>query len=178
MCTQPLRGHTLIEILIVLTITGIVSALAIPGTLGLIQDSRRTSAINALVRSLQYARSTAAMQQRTVVVCRSADGETCSGQRWSDGWIVFADLDRDRPPERDPGEPVLARQEALGGDARMGGNRIRFSYRPFGRRSTNGTLVYCDDRGPSSARAVVVSYTGRPRIAREAPGGGALSCPD
>jgi type IV fimbrial biogenesis protein FimT len=60
----------------------------------------------------------------------------------------------------------------------MTGNRIRFSYRPFGRRSTNGTVTYCDDRGADAARAVIVSYTGRPRTASLAPGGKPLRCPD
>jgi len=173
-----MRGHTLIETLLVVAIVGVAASFAIPGMQSLAKDSRRASAINGLVRSLQYARSSAALDGRTVVVCRSRSGQRCDGERWSDGWIVFPDLDRDSPPERDPVEPILAVQAALGGDAKMDGNRVRFSYRPFGRRSTNGTIIYCDDRGDPAALAVVVSYTGRPRIAREAPGGGPLRCPD
>ena len=44
-------------------------------------------------------------------------------------------------------------------------NRSYFEFRPFLRRSTNGTISFCDARGPSSARRVIVSFTGRPRVA-------------
>ena len=43
--------------------------------------------------------------------------------------------------------------------------------------ATNGTLVYCDRRREAAARALVISYTGRPRVAAEGPAGRDLDCP-
>ena len=56
------------------------------------------------------------------------------------------------------------------------GNRPYFDFRPIMRRSTNGTLVFCDERGPAAARAVIVSYTGRPRVDTVAADGARLVC--
>ena len=55
-------------------------------------------------------------------------------------------------------------------------NRRLFEFRPFGRRSTNGTVTFCDRRGAEQARAVVVSFTGRPRVTRNGSGMAALIC--
>ena len=54
-------------------------------------------------------------------------------------------------------------------------NRASFQFRPFFWRSTNGTVTFCDERGVAAARAVIVSYTGRPRVSDRGPGR-ALTC--
>jgi type IV fimbrial biogenesis protein FimT len=54
-------------------------------------------------------------------------------------------------------------------------NRPYYEFRP-GRRSTNGSIVFCDGRGAVAARAVIVSYTGRPRVARVDAEGRPLKC--
>jgi len=56
-------------------------------------------------------------------------------------------------------------------------NRERFRFRPNYRRGTNGTIRFCDRRGSAAARAVIVSYTGRPRVAATTASGEPLPCP-
>jgi hypothetical protein len=41
----------------------------------------------------------------------------------------------------------------------------------------NGTVTFCDTRGPAAARAVIISYTGRPRVSDRGPGRRPLVCP-
>jgi hypothetical protein len=55
-------------------------------------------------------------------------------------------------------------------------NRPYFELRPLFRRSINGTVVFCDVRGSVAARAVIVSYTGRPRTDNVAADGQRLAC--
>jgi type IV fimbrial biogenesis protein FimT len=89
---------------------------------------------------------------------------------------MFANQDQDYPATVDANEPVLAIGDAFR-HGNIHGNRREFVFRAFEIRSTNGTLVFCDARGAAHARAVVISYTGRPRIATTRPGGSPLRCP-
>jgi type IV fimbrial biogenesis protein FimT len=54
-------------------------------------------------------------------------------------------------------------------------NRPYYEFR-VGRRSTNGTVVFCDRRGTAAARSVIVSYTARPRVADRDADGRPLQC--
>jgi hypothetical protein len=56
-------------------------------------------------------------------------------------------------------------------------NREAFIFRPYGKRSVNGTINLCDQRGPGAARSVIVSYTGRPRTTRADIASNQLRCP-
>ena len=90
--------------------------------------------------------------------------------------MVFVNLDDEYPPRRSPAEPLLyMHTPELEGT--IVGNRPYYEFRP-GRRSTNGTTVFCDARGTPAARAVVVSYTGRPRVATRDADGRPLRCAD
>jgi type IV fimbrial biogenesis protein FimT len=112
------------------------------------------------------------------VVCRSRAGRQCDPDAaWQDGWLVFANADRDHPPVVDPGEAVLAAGSGWRG-GRIRANRRAFVFRAFELRSTNGTLVFCDARGAEFAKALIISYTGRPRVATTRPDGSPLRCPD
>jgi type IV fimbrial biogenesis protein FimT len=159
-------------------IGSVVLCIGVPSFRGFALDARRTADVNGFVLAVQLARSEAAKRGRPVVVCASADGARCTDpkSRLDAGWIVFVNEDDARPPQREAAEPVLyVHKSALVGT--ITANRDLFEFWPFlGHRSTNGTVVFCDARGAGAARAVVVSYTGRPRVDSVAAGGGPLTC--
>jgi len=89
--------------------------------------------------------------------------------------MVFVNSDDARPPQRSEDEDLLY-FHAPRMEGSISANRRLFEFRPFGWRSTNGTITFCDERGQTQARAVIVSYTGRPRVSIEGPGGRELRC--
>ena len=174
---QRCRGISLWELLLVLAVASVLSAVGIPGVSAFVLNARRTADINAFVTAIQLARSEAFKRGRTVVLCKSADGSGCGGAEveFGQGWLVFVNEDEIRPPGRSAAEPLLhAYRPAMSGTIRA--NRNLFEFRAFGRRSTNGTVSFCDRRGAAHARAVVVSYTGRPRVSGSGAGLSPGSC--
>lgn len=170
-------GVSLWELLFTLTLGAVILALAVPSFRSFLLDARRTADINAFVASVQLARSEAAKRARPVVLCKTTDGNSCAGDaaRYDTGWMVFVNTDDIRPPQRSDNEDLLFRYmpKTLGS---IEANRRLFEFRPFGWRSTNGTVTFCDADG--RARAVIISYTGRPRIADIGPGDRLLVCAD
>lgn len=173
-------GHTLAELLMVLAISSILLGLAAPGLGQLVQESRMTTRINLLVTSLNLARSEAVRRSMPVALCKSPEGILCdNGAEWQHGWIVYADTDRDR--KRGFEDPILQVQEAYEPGAAVdfasfysGGRYVYFHSNGFTR--TNGTFTFCDPRGDEAARALILSSTGRMRVARETGSGNALRC--
>jgi type IV fimbrial biogenesis protein FimT len=169
-------GVSLIELLITVSIAAIILTLATPNFLNLIRDYERTSHVNAMLMGMQLARSESIKSGRDVVVCSRASQGTCGGKNdWSKGWIVFENADQDDPPVVDTGEAIIRETEHAAG-LKWQSSLTRFVYRPFNRRSTNGSLIYCDSRGGDATRAVVVSWTGRPRVAPYQSDGTAYAC--
>jgi type IV fimbrial biogenesis protein FimT len=159
-----LDGLTVIERAVLVAVASILAAASVPALRSLILDVRMTRQVNAFVHSIHLAKQEAHKQTRYVAICKSPDGRQCQHDAaWREGWMVFVNSDRDEPPQVDAGERVLqviARYKGGG----IGANRSSFVFRPFQVRSTNGTVVFCDARGRDAAKAIVVSYTGRPRL--------------
>jgi type IV fimbrial biogenesis protein FimT len=171
------RGFSLFELLYVLAVAGVLAAIAVPSWSAVLSDSRRTAALNAIVGAIQFARSEAVKRAEEVVLCKSGGASRCATDGgWETGWLVFVNLDRDSPPTLDAGEPLIQQHGPLP-SAQISANRDAFTFRPFARASTNGTVIYCDSRGSAAARAVIVSTSGRPRISLTTSGGGPLPCP-
>ncbi|MBM0108627.1 GspH/FimT family pseudopilin [Steroidobacter sp. S1-65] len=172
------RGLTLFELLIAMTILAIAVGLAIPSLDTLLRDSQRTAAVNGFVHAIFLARSTALTRNKAVSICRSTDGLTCTHQTidWQHGWMVFENADRDEPPVRDANETVLAVQHRWSGGT-ITSNRRSYTFRPHHHGVVNGTLVFCDHRGPTEARAVIISAVGRPRVSRRDSDNRPLRCP-
>ena len=169
-------GFTLLELLATVAVAAIVLASGVPFVRSLVLDARRTSAVNGLVHGIHLARTEAHRDLRDVVVCRSATGSTCAAAgNWASGWIVFVNEDRDDPPQIDGGERVLhvIQRQSVGS---ITSNRRAYVLRPYALRATNGTVVFCDERGRPAARAVIVSYTGRPRVSTRNASGQPLTC--
>ncbi len=165
------RGLTLLELLFALAVGAVLLAAGVPALERLSLDARRTADVNAFVTAVQLARSEAAKRGRVIVVCGSADSSTCTPD-YSAGWLVF--VDEDGRPGRAADEPLLFAYRATI-EGTISSNRALYEFRPFRRRSTNGTVTFCDRRGAAAARAVIVSYTGRPRVSATGPGR-PLSC--
>jgi len=173
---MPFRGYTVWELLVAIAVTAVALGLGLPALGHLRLDAERTSAVNAFVGAVQLARSEAAKRARPVVLCKTIDFEHCGGDeiRYDHGFMVFVNEDGRRPPHRSAEEPLI-RAYRPSERLSISSNRQLFEFRPFRARSTNGTVTFCDRRGDVAARAVVVSYTGRPRIAEAGPGR-ALRC--
>jgi type IV fimbrial biogenesis protein FimT len=172
-------GFTLLELMISLTILAILGGLAAPSFSGMWLDAQRTTAVNGFIHSIFLARSVAAQSSRTVTICRSTDTQTCSHQTddWQAGWIVFVNADDDEPPTLDSNERVLEVFQAWRGGT-ITSNRPSFSFRPDIHRVVNGSIVFCDHRGSSQARAVIINSAGRPRVSSLDSNGRPLRCPN
>ena len=172
------QGYTLYELMLTLGVAAILISAGLPSFAGSLARARQATEINALFHAAHVARKESIMRRRVVTLCPSLDAATCRNDTdWSDGWILFENTDRDSPPVRDPGEPLL-QVHAVADTVRIRANRRSFTLRATFLRATNGTFVVCDAAERVPGKALVVSYTGRPRVAFEQRNGDAWACPD
>ena len=171
------QGFTLYELLITLALAALISGLAMPSLSALKARQQQRAEIDALFHAIHLARKESILKRKVVSLCPSQDGSSClPGLDWSMGWLMFENDDRDSPPQVDPGETVLASRRVQ--DFRIVANRSGFTLRATFQRATNGTFVLCDPLERIPPLALVVSYTGRPRVARHTTDGELYSCAD
>lgn len=153
-------GHTLAELLVVLGLAAIATSLAVPTFRDLGANVRRDAVVEELRASLLLARTEAVSRGVPVVVCPSLDGRACRPDpAWSRGWLV---LERDAA---DGNVQPLASVRVTGPvDVRA--TRASVEFQPTASAGTTATFSVCDERGAPAARAVIVSRTGRVRVAR------------
>ncbi|MGQ9685303.1 MAG: GspH/FimT family pseudopilin [Thiobacillaceae bacterium] len=159
-------GVTLIELLVTISIAAILMAIAVPGFQDFFRRNRLDSATSDLMATLNYARSEAIRRGVPVSVCRSSNGESCSGG-WQEGWIVFTNPDNDDTV--DAGEEILRVHQALPNGITLNANTnftTRITYRSDGRitNTVGGTFFFCPASGTTDARQIVVNGAGRARI--------------
>ncbi|TAJ52057.1 MAG: prepilin-type N-terminal cleavage/methylation domain-containing protein [Nevskiaceae bacterium] len=94
---SPNRGFSLLELLVVLTIAGLLMGLALPGFREFLISAARREASTGLYISLNRARSEAIARNRTVKVCAldlAASTPSCaSAGNWLNGWITYVELE-------------------------------------------------------------------------------------
>lgn len=166
-----MRGFTLQEVLVSLLIGGTV--ITGGSTLwGVLQESAKTAAANDLVAHLHLARSEAVKRQVRVNICASNDQSSCAvpsadHTSWHHGWVVYADTNRNGRLDADE---LLRVHRPLGRSLviHTSAARHQIGYQPTG---TSGgstvTFALCDARGSKFARYVIVSNSGRARVARK-----------
>lgn len=173
-----MRGFSLYELAITLLLIAVMAGMAVPSMSAMIARNRQSAEINALFHAIHVARKESIMRRQVVSICPSFDQVGCEpGSDWSGGWIMFENRDRDEPPQIDPGEPLL-QVHAARDSVRISANRRGFTLRATQKRATNGTIVVCDGQSRVLPKALVISYTGRPRVALKTPRGAAYTCAD
>ena len=169
-------GFSLLELLLTIALAALILGLGLPSFGKLGARTRQGVAIDALFHAVHLARKESITRRQVVSLCPSFDGRRCTpGTDWSGGFLMFENRDRDEPPQVDRDEPVLQRHAAPE-NLVITANRRGFTLRATFRRATNGTIVVCDRAARVPPKALVISYTGRPRVALETPRGTPYAC--
>ncbi len=142
-------GFTLMELMVTLSIAGIMLSIAIPSFTSTIRSSRITTQVNEFVTSINFIRSEAVKRGMRVSMCKSSDGATCvTSGNWAQGWIVFTNQNEDADYDGAP-ETILKRQEAAQSQNTIVGNTLVddiISYIASGEIVSSGSIFFCDDR--------------------------------
>src|SRR5262245_19073925 len=89
-----IAGFTLHELMLVLAIVGVGTALAIPNMRSFIWNNRLTGAANDMLTAVHRARSESIKQHVQTIMCFSADPSAavpaCDGNG-TKGWVIFID---------------------------------------------------------------------------------------
>lgn len=88
-------AFTLIELLITVTVLGVLMAIALPNLRDFVVSNRLSSQVNGFVGLLNYARSEAIVRNQSVLVCakQAANNECSTADSWADLEVqVFVDV--------------------------------------------------------------------------------------
>ncbi len=181
-------GFSLLELMIVVTLAALITAIGVPSFQSTVANQRRTAAVNELALAFNLARSEAIKRVRYVSICKSNDGATCGNPtvEWEDGWIIFANADNASPGTVDPGDEIIRVHPALNDTLTLRRTGVVdgfVSFRPSGTLGTaavnhTGTLTLCDHRGAVAARGMILRPSGQWIVSDDVGHDGAvLGCP-
>ena len=176
--SSAVKGFTLIELMMTLSIAAILLTVAVPSYITFTQNSRITAQTNKVITAVSLARGEASKRGTRVVLCRSnevgqADPD-CSGNSgtakdWSNGWLVFAVGTARSTPLYDPAQNDVWIAQFETEDNIMiktvGANDKNLEFNPDGTTNEGGgtaKFAICDDRGAAKGKLVEVSPVGRP----------------
>ena len=191
------RGFTLVELLVVMTIGAILVAAAVPSFSWFIATTRAGNAANTMVGAFELARSEAIRRSNVVSVCRTLDPNAaeaavaCSNAAgagyaagdWASGWVMFEKRGATATGTYENGvDFILQRQQPIGvGNflLLMLGNLAgaAVAYDRFGTAASSAGTFSVDYRDPASATltgaarcVVVAAVTGRITVNRPTAG--------
>lgn len=150
---KTMRGFTLLELMMVLAITGVLLAWGVPSFQQMLASNRLVTNANNLVYTFQLARSEAIARGRSIDIVAATGG-------WENGWSV------EEPDPADPACPATDATTIKNWEAMVGTPDITYAatcyrYDAQGRLSASGTLTICDDRTGENGRQVNLNKIGR-----------------
>lgn len=155
------RGVTLIQLLFGLGLVALLTQMATASYSAMSRDLQRQAAAKSLAQALRAARSEALMRNEVVRLQAREGG-------WSSGWRILLDQ----------GESPLLQEYSADGRITIVGNQpvarqVRFSGLGVPLREGSaflaGSLQICSEPGEKKLYQIVLSRTGRIRLAHEQP---------
>jgi type IV fimbrial biogenesis protein FimT len=163
-------GYTLLELMVTVTIAGILMGVAVPSFTSIIDSNRLTTYANDLVTALNYARSEAIKRNLRVSLCKSINSVSCTTiNNWSQGWVIFTDQNNNSTYDNST-ETLLRVQTYKANTTTMVGetsvaNYISYIATGQSQLSTGafqaGTIKICDERTGNVGINIALNSTGR-----------------
>ncbi|WP_162525024.1 GspH/FimT family pseudopilin [Marinobacter sp. BW6] len=168
-------GFTLVELSVVLAISAIILAFAIPGTANLLNHSGRHTALSDLIATLNLARNTAINEQTTVTLCAIGNDSKCAND-WSLPIVAFRDPTRSKQIKHDSQIVRVMHPIETGRLVVRSGIHNYFRFQSSGwSRGTLGHFIWCPDSDDNHYAAQVrINMGGRPQMARDYDGDGVV----
>ncbi len=161
-------GFSLVELMVTVSIVGIVAAIGAPSFQSMINDTRSNSLANEFASSINLARSEAIKRGAQVTVCKSditATNPTCStSANWQNGWLIF--VDTGTLGTVDNADTRLKVGQPSSSNAAITPDTIftnYISYLPSGMSNGAGNILICVG---GIARTINISTTGRNRFTK------------
>ncbi|MDR2212297.1 MAG: GspH/FimT family protein [Pseudomonadales bacterium] len=184
------RGYTLLELLVVLTLLGLLLTLGLPDLRRWQREAQSEALLVELGRLLAEARGTAVTQGVPVTLCSSITPPLCDAA-WQRQALLFTDHDGDRVFDRTDGDLMLRHWTPPEAQGRLLLSnfpaRPSLQFLPTGFTSgESGNFTWCPPNAePSAIRQLIFTRSGRTRMAldtngdgiREGADGQPLSCP-
>ncbi|MEO6353476.1 MAG: GspH/FimT family pseudopilin, partial [Burkholderiaceae bacterium] len=159
-----LKGFSLIELMVVLSIAAILMGIAVPSFRTLIQNQRMTTNVNDFFAAINLTRSEAL--QRGVRVDMVAAGD---GSNWSNGWIVFVDENSDQTLNSN--EKLIFTHEAVPNGisvtSTVPGTRLAIGFNATGSIKLDGNQKGCTVSFALDAedkKRIKLNFLGRPKV--------------
>jgi type IV fimbrial biogenesis protein FimT len=154
---QGSPGVTLVELVFCVAVVGILAAFAAPSLRSALRASAVRGATFELLAGLQQTRTSAIASARTGTWCLSdASGGCLAGNGPAGSWASFL---------QDPGGAAPLAGGALPWGIELRATRARLTFPPDDLSGSTGTLTICDRQGIATPRAIILSQSGRVRLA-------------
>ncbi len=159
---RPDRGFTLMETLLVMSISFIILGIGVPSYAQFIRDLRVSQATNELRQSLRVAQVEAVKRNSVVRLCPSNDGVACNaGDSWNQGWITY--IKPDESFEDLTETQVLFYQNRLKNVRITKNGHATVKINPGYTIGSNQTFTVCPKQQQLSGTQVVLTQAGRIR---------------
>lgn len=156
------KAFTLIELIVSISITSILAAIAIPNFSEFIVQLRVDNEISSLHRILLITRNSAINSGHKAIVCPLNNSFQCTDQ-WQNELSVFVDVNDNK--KLDANEKVISIRAEINTNDKLiyGSGRNKITFKPTGQLSglANGTFRYCPEMYENYSRGIVVARSGR-----------------
>jgi len=166
MRTRKYRGVTLLELVFGMALLALLAGLAVPGFRTSLRAAAIRSASFELLAGVQQARAHSILESRPGLLCLTdAAGACLAAGAPASSWRSYLE----------PGpDSAGAGPRQLGGQVLPRGVMVRSSrsplrFWPTAFAASPGTLTICDLRNEVAPRAIVISQSGRARLASGSP---------
>ena len=160
------RGFTLVELMIAITMLGILMAAAMPSFNAMVGDNRINAESNKFIANLNFSRVAASTRASVINLSR----KSATSNDWTQGWEIYTDQDATGNTVRVVADTLLRDVNPLDDGITVNtstpGNAW-ISFNTNGMLNENGNTVvvaFCDDRGEASGRDITIGITGRVRV--------------
>ena len=99
------NGFTLLELIIVTAVIAILSSFALPAYHRMMAAQEMHNTTTKITALSRQAKNLAAVQHTNVVICPSENLTSCQSAKWSSGFLIFSDKNKNR--QIDTNETIL-----------------------------------------------------------------------